>query len=49
MDRLEAMSILIAAVEAGSFTAASRTLGVPLPTISRKVADLEARLKARLL
>jgi DNA-binding transcriptional LysR family regulator len=49
MDRLEAMSILVAAVEAGSFTAASRRLGVPLPTVSRKVAELEARLKARLL
>lgn len=49
MDRLEAMSILVAAVEAGSFTAASKRLGVPLPTVSRKVAELEARLKARLL
>jgi DNA-binding transcriptional LysR family regulator len=49
VDRLEAMSLLVAAVEAGSFTAASRKLGVPLPTISRKVAELEARLKARLL
>ncbi len=49
MDRLEAMSILVAAVETGSFTAASRRLGVPLPTVSRKVAELEAALKARLL
>jgi DNA-binding transcriptional LysR family regulator len=49
MDRLDAMAMLVAAVEAGSFTAASRKLGVPLPTLSRKVADLEAHLKARLL
>ncbi|MEP9375470.1 LysR family transcriptional regulator [Aquabacter sp. CN5-332] len=49
MDRLEAMSILLAAVEAGSFSAASRKLGVPLPTISRKVGELEAHLKTRLL
>jgi DNA-binding transcriptional LysR family regulator len=49
MDRLEAMSILIAAVETGSFSAASRKLGVPLPTVSRKVAELEKRLDARLL
>jgi DNA-binding transcriptional LysR family regulator len=49
MDRLEAMSLLVAAVEAGSFSAASRTLGVPLATVSRKVAELEARLNARLL
>jgi DNA-binding transcriptional LysR family regulator len=49
MDRLEAMSILIASVEAGSFSAAGRKLGVPLPTISRKVSELEAHLKTRLL
>jgi len=49
MDRLEAMSLLIAAVEAGSFSAASRKLGVPLPTISRKVAELEGHLGTRIL
>jgi DNA-binding transcriptional LysR family regulator len=49
MDRLEAMSILIAAVETGSLTAAGRKLGAPLPTVSRKVSDLETHLKARLL
>lgn len=49
MDRLEAMSILVAAVEGGSFTAASCKLGMPLPTVSRKVAELEAHLNARLL
>jgi len=49
MDRLEAMSILIAAVESGSLSAASRKLNVPLPTVSRKVAELEEHLKTRLL
>jgi DNA-binding transcriptional LysR family regulator len=49
MDRLEAMSILVASAEAGSFSAAGRQLGVPLPTISRKVADLEAYLNTQLL
>ncbi|HEX4478126.1 MAG TPA: LysR family transcriptional regulator [Polyangiaceae bacterium] len=49
MDRLDAMAMLVASVEAGSFSAASRKLGVPLPTISRKVSDLEAHLKTRLL
>jgi DNA-binding transcriptional LysR family regulator len=49
MDRLEVMSMLIASVEAGSFSAASRKLGVPLPTISRNIAELEAHLKTRLL
>ncbi len=42
-------AIFVAAVEAGSFSAASRKLGVPLPTVSRKVADLEAHLNTRLL
>lgn len=49
MDRLDAMAILVAAVAEGSFSAAGRKLGVPLPTISRKVADLEAHLKTQLL
>jgi DNA-binding transcriptional LysR family regulator len=49
MDRLEAMSILVASAEAGSFSAAGRQLGVPLPTISRKIAELEAHLNTRLL
>jgi DNA-binding transcriptional LysR family regulator len=49
MDRFEAMTFFVTAVEVGSFSAASRKLGVPLPTISRKVADLEEHLGARLL
>ena len=49
MDRLEAMTLLIAAVEEGSFSQAGRKLGIPLPTLSRKVADLETHLKAKLL
>ena len=49
MDRLEAMSILVTAVEAGSLSAASRRLGTPLATVSRKVSDLETHLGTRLL
>jgi DNA-binding transcriptional LysR family regulator len=49
MDRLESMSILVAAAEAGSLSAASRRLGTPLATVSRKVAELEALLRTRLL
>jgi DNA-binding transcriptional LysR family regulator len=49
MDRLESMSILVTAVEAGSLSAASRRLGRPLATVSRKVAELEAHLRTRLL
>ena len=49
MDRLESMSVLVAAVEAGSLSAASRRLGTPLATVSRKVSELEAHLKTQLL
>ncbi|QGZ59305.1 LysR family transcriptional regulator [Paraburkholderia acidiphila] len=49
MDRLEGMSILVAVVDAGSLSAAARQLGQPLATVSRKVGDLEAHLKTRLL
>jgi DNA-binding transcriptional LysR family regulator len=49
MDRLESMSVLLAVVEAGGISAASRKLKVPLATISRKVSELEAHLKVRLL
>jgi len=43
MDRFEAMRTLIAAVDGGSLSEASRESGVPLPTVSRRVSDLEAR------
>ena len=33
----------------GSFTTAAADLGMPKSTVSRKVTELEARLKARLL
>jgi DNA-binding transcriptional LysR family regulator len=49
MDRLEAMTILLAAVDTGSLSAASRHLRVPLATVSRRVADLEEHLNVRLL
>ena len=49
MDRLEAMSTLLAVVEAGSLSAASRRLGTPLATVSRRISELEAHLKTRLL
>ena len=49
MDRLDAMSLLVAAVDAGSFSAAARRLGLPLATVSRRVSDLEARLGTQLV
>lgn len=49
MDRLAAMSVFVSAVSAGSLSAASRELRMPLPTVSRKVSELEAFLDAKLL
>lgn len=49
MDRLESMSILITAVDQGSLSAAARRLGIPLTNVSRKVSELEAHLKTRLV
>jgi DNA-binding transcriptional LysR family regulator len=49
MDRLEAMALLLDVVDTGSLSAASRKRRIPLATISRKISDLEAHLKTRLL
>jgi DNA-binding transcriptional LysR family regulator len=49
MDRFESMSAFVAVAKAGGFSAAARAMGIPLPTISRRVADLEAGLGVRLL
>src|SRR6478752_9061422 len=49
MDRLDAMSVFAAIVEAGSLSAAARRLDMPLATVSRRLAELEAHLKARLV
>src|ERR1043166_8722018 len=48
MDRLEAMSIVLAVAEAGSLSAAARQQKTPLATVSRKVSELEAHLKIKL-
>ncbi len=49
MDRLDAMSTLLAVIEAGSLSGAARRLGMPLSTVSRKISELEEHLKTRLL
>ena len=49
MDRLDAMAILVAAADLGSLSAAGRKLGIPLPSVSRKISDLEAHLQTQLL
>lgn len=43
------MSVLLAVVDAGSFSAAARRLEMPLATVSRKVNELETYLKTRLI
>jgi len=49
MDRLDAMATFLAAVDGGSLSAASRSLRMPLATVSRKVSELEAHLRTQLL
>jgi DNA-binding transcriptional LysR family regulator len=49
MDRFDALRTLLAAVDGGSLSAASRSLRMPLPTVSRKISELEAHLGTRLL
>ena len=49
MDKFESMQAFVAVAQAGGFSAASRALGVPLATVSRKVGELEAALGVRLL
>jgi DNA-binding transcriptional LysR family regulator len=46
---LNEMLVFARVVQAGSFTMAAAALGMPKSTVSRKVTELEARLKARLL
>lgn len=49
MDRLEAMSLLIDTLDAGSFSAAARLRAVPVATLTRKIGQLEEHLGAALL
>lgn len=49
MDRLQAMQVFVTVVEAGSFSAAARQIGVGQPAISKSIAQLEDRLQVRLL
>lgn len=46
---LNDLHFFVQAVENGSFSAAARLLGVPKSTVSKRVAELEGRLGARLI
>src|SRR3979409_2152574 len=46
---LNEMLVFARVAQTGSFTAAAGDLGMPKSTVSRKVTELETRLKSRLL
>src|SRR5262245_13474196 len=46
---MDAIAVFVKVVEAGSFSAAARRLGLPKTTVSAKVAALEKRLGVRLI
>lgn len=48
MDRIDQFRIFIRVAQSGGFTAASAQLGLPRPTISLSIQQLEARLGVRL-
>jgi DNA-binding transcriptional LysR family regulator len=49
MDQLAALRAYVRIVETGSFTRAAATLGMPKPTVSKLVQQLEAHLRTKLL
>jgi DNA-binding transcriptional LysR family regulator len=49
MDRIAAMKAFVRVVEAGNFTKAADTLGVPNPTVTRLIQGLERDLQVKLL
>jgi DNA-binding transcriptional LysR family regulator len=46
---LNATRMFVAVVQAGSLSAAATRLGTPLPTLSRRIRDLEQQLRVQLL
>ena len=48
MDKLDALKAFTTVAQLGGFSAAARTLGLPVATVSRKVAELEQSLGVRL-
>lgn len=49
MDQLQAMRVFVAVAREGNLSSAGRTLGLPVATVSRKLASLERHVGARLL
>jgi molybdenum-dependent DNA-binding transcriptional regulator ModE len=46
---LNAIRMLVSVVQAGSLSAGAARLGLPLPTVSRRIRDLERQLSVQLL
>ncbi|MGH8759215.1 MAG: LysR family transcriptional regulator [Burkholderiales bacterium] len=46
---LNAARMFVSVVQAGSLSAAANRLGIPLPTLSRRIRELERQLKVQLL
>jgi DNA-binding transcriptional LysR family regulator len=46
---LNALRMFVAVVQAGSLSAAGSRLGIPLPTLARRIRELERQLKVQLL
>jgi LysR family transcriptional regulator, regulator for bpeEF and oprC len=49
MDQLSAMRAFVRVVEAGTFTRAASTLGMPKPTLTKLVQGLESHVRTKLL
>jgi DNA-binding transcriptional LysR family regulator len=49
MDKFSAMQAFLRVVEAGTFTRAADSMGVPKPTVTRLIQDLEKELDTKLL
>lgn len=49
MDKFSAMQAFVRVVEAGTFTKAADSMGLPKPTVTRLIQDLEKELDTKLL
>ena len=49
IDRLDAMRTFVAIVDAGSFSAAARHLGISVPAVSRRITGFKERLGTLLM
>ena len=49
LDRLSLLQTFVRIADAGSISAAARTMGLSQPSVSRQLAELESRFKAQLM